>query len=109
MNQFWNQVTKVFDMYKQILEYEICNQDIGYHTYHPFFPSSTLTNLLVECSFDSSELPNKLSYKRLLLFLIDQHYFIFNAWIKNVKKTTSRQKCNIIENGKNKKNKNGDL
>lgn len=45
----------------------------------------------------------------VFLFLINKHYFTFNILIKNVNKTISWQRYNVIKSGRNKKVKNKDL
>ena len=37
----------------------------------------------------------------------DKHYPTFNALIKDVNETTSRQGCNVVKSGGNKKDKKG--
>ena len=46
---------------------------------------------------------------QLLPLPMDKFYLIFNALIKDVNKTTSRQGYNVVRSGGNKKDKNGDL
>lgn len=107
---FLSQPIEIFDMQEQISEEELRNQNFRYNMQQTSPSSPTLTNPLSEHLPGSPGLVvDWLSYIRFLPLPTNKYYSTFNALIKDVNKTISRQRYNVVKSGGNKKDKNGDL